>query len=475
MQAAAAYIRVSTDDQLEYSPDSQLKKIKEYAKAHNILLAEEYIYREEEGRSGRKAEKRPEFLRMISDAKAKPKPFDVILVWKFSRFARNQEESIVYKSLLSKQCAIEVISISEPTIDGPFGTLIERIIEWMDEYYSIRLSGEVKRGMEESISRGKYVNGAAPFGYIKTAKGTLEPDPSAAEIVKMIYAHFLDGWTYSAITNKINNMGIKTTRGSSFELRHIKFILTNPVYMGMLRWGENDSHNWNRADRGVYQGQHQPIISEELWENAQTRMADIRKKYPKRQKYNAKDKFMLQGLLKCSACGGGFARAEQGRYLQCIHYAHKKCTVSHHVPQKEINSRVIGLIELEFSKGEIQLAPRKTEHAEEIKYIQTQIEAEKRKLKRIQQAYENEIDTLEEYKTKKERVLQNIAKWNKALNQQPASTMDPQTFINQHKSVLQYLKSPEIPEERKNDMLRGFVDKIVYNKPLNKLSIFFYY
>ena len=66
-----------------------------------------------------------------------------------------QEESIVYKSLLKKS-NVDVISISEPLIDGPFGTLIERIIEWMDEYYSIRLSGEVLRGMKEKALQHGY-------------------------------------------------------------------------------------------------------------------------------------------------------------------------------------------------------------------------------------------------------------------------------------------------------------------------------
>lgn len=86
---------------------------------------------------------------MIGLAKQKPAPFSAILVWKFSRFARNQEESIVYKSMLKKN-DVSVISCSE-TLDeeNPFSSLIERIIEWMDEYYSIRLSGEVLRGMSE--------------------------------------------------------------------------------------------------------------------------------------------------------------------------------------------------------------------------------------------------------------------------------------------------------------------------------------
>ncbi len=99
---------------------------------------------------------------MIAMAKQSSHPFDVILVWKFSRFARNQEESIVYKSMLKKD-DVEVISISELLVDLPVWFLIERIIEWMDEYYSIRLSGEVKRGMKEKALRHGYQEYPSPW------------------------------------------------------------------------------------------------------------------------------------------------------------------------------------------------------------------------------------------------------------------------------------------------------------------------
>ncbi len=141
VKTGAAYIRVSTDRQEELSPDAQKRLILEYAEKNHILIPPENIYFEK-GISGRSVSKRPAFQTMIARAKSKDHPFDVILVWKFSRFARNQEESIVYKSMLQKD-HVEVVSISEPVIEGPFGSLIERIIEWMDEYYSIRLSGEV--------------------------------------------------------------------------------------------------------------------------------------------------------------------------------------------------------------------------------------------------------------------------------------------------------------------------------------------
>ena len=104
---AACYIRVSTDDQTELSPDSQLEALKEYAETHDYIIPEEYIYKDE-GISGRSAKKRPAFNTMIGTAKIKPKPFDAVLLWKFSRFARNRTDAIVYKNLLRNELGIDV-------------------------------------------------------------------------------------------------------------------------------------------------------------------------------------------------------------------------------------------------------------------------------------------------------------------------------------------------------------------------------
>ena len=118
MKTACAYIRVSTDKQEELSPDAQKRLLIDYAKKNNVSLLADNIYIDN-GISGKKADKRPEFMKMIGLAKSKEHPFDIVLVWKFSRFARNQEESIVYKSLLKKN-DVDVVSVSEPLVDGPF-------------------------------------------------------------------------------------------------------------------------------------------------------------------------------------------------------------------------------------------------------------------------------------------------------------------------------------------------------------------
>ena len=184
-KTGALYIRVSTGKQEELSPDAQKRLLLEYASKNQIIVSKEHIYIEG-GISGRKADKRPKFKEMIAQAKSKAHPFDVILVWKFSRFARNQEESIVYKSMLERD-NVDVVSVSEPLIDGPFGSLIERIIEWMDEYYSIRLSGEVTRGMTENALRGNY-QARPPLGYrIPGYRQTPIIVPEEAELIQLIF------------------------------------------------------------------------------------------------------------------------------------------------------------------------------------------------------------------------------------------------------------------------------------------------
>ena len=210
MKTAAAYIRVSTDDQIEYSPDSQLKLLREFAKKNDYILPDEYIF-QDDGISGKDAKHRPAFNHMIALAKSEDHPIDTILVWKFSRFARNQEESIVIKNLLRKN-KVEVRSISEPVDpDSAFGSLIERIIEWMDEYYLINLSTEVKRGMTERFERGEIVTPPS-FGY-DVKDGIYVPNPDEAPIVRKIFDMYLNGHGKITIARSIGAEGVLTKRG----------------------------------------------------------------------------------------------------------------------------------------------------------------------------------------------------------------------------------------------------------------------
>lgn len=271
----ALYIRVSTEEQIEYSPEAQKKLLLEYAKKNGYIVKKNHIFIDE-GISGRFAEKRPAFLKMIGMAKSKTKPFKKILVWKFSRFARNQQESILYKNMLRKD-GIEVISISEPVIEGPFGDLIERIIEWMDEYYSIRLSGEVMRGMSEKARRGIPQN-EAPYGY-KLVNQRYEIVPDEAKVIQFIFNEVANGKKLAKICRQLRENQIKSRRGCNFTSRRLKYMIQNPAYIGKVRWNYtthsggrkvNDPKDWIISD-----GQHTPIIDEQLYKEANLKLMNL--------------------------------------------------------------------------------------------------------------------------------------------------------------------------------------------------------
>lgn len=348
----AAYIRVSTGKQEELSPDSQKRLILDYAKSHNIVIPENFIF-VENGISGRKADKRPKFQQMIALAKAKE--FEVILLWKFSRFARNQEESIVYKSMLRKN-GVEVISISEPLADGPFGGLIERIIEWMDEFYSIRLSGDVTRGMTEKAMRGGY-QCRPPLGYrIPYHNATPEIVPEEAETIRMIFNKYVEEkMSIYALTKYLNSLGLKTSHGKQFEKRSLEYILQNPSYAGIIRWNRTTNETNEIKDKSewiIRQGSHPAIISEDLYTQAMNRYESEYKR--KNAKPTEVTKHWLSGLLKCSVCGRTLSSCVRHRKtvpdnysFQCYGYLKGKCTQSSYVSEQVIAAAVLDALKFQ--------------------------------------------------------------------------------------------------------------------------------
>ena len=337
MQTGAAYIRVSTEEQAEYSPDSQLGRIREYAGAHQILLPEQYIYLDE-GISGRCARTRPAFMRMIAQAKEKPRPFDVILLWKFSRFARNRQDSILYKSMLRKECGIDVISITEQLSKDPTSILIEALLEAMDEYYSLNLAEEVRRGMNEKFSRGGVVS-VPPFGYCME-EGQFAPDPRTAPTAAGIFRDFLSGLTSAQIAAGLNAAGIHTSRGNPFTPRAVDYILSNPVYAGKLRRRLIPGQPHMTA----VQGGHLPLVSEDDFLAVQALLAARKQSFPPYARSSPTD-FMLRGLVRCGNCGATLTQSVRGKYLQCCRYARGQCGVSHSVSLPALSRRVLEALE----------------------------------------------------------------------------------------------------------------------------------
>lgn len=477
MRTAAAYVRVSDERQEEFSPDSQIKRLKEYAENNDMLLPDELIFRDD-GISGKKADKRPQFTQMIAIAKQKERPFDVILVWKFSRFARNQEESIVYKSMLKKS-GVDVISISEPIESNPFGGLIERIIEWMDEYYVIRLSDEVRRGMTERAMRG-LPNVAPPFGYTMV-NGDYQIVEEEAEIVRQIYQMFLDGYGLFHIARNLCARDVQTKRGKHITNRGVEYILNNSVYNGYLRWNPNgrsaSNRIFNNPEDIVAKGTYTPIIDDETFAAVKQKLAERRANARKYERSETPAMYMLRGLARCNDCGSALVYTKSTGSLQCHRYSKGTCSISHSIKIELIDKMVIeelkkymSFLDLEFKGGTVT-QPRVT--VDELDY-EALIKTEKLKLSRAKQAYQAGVDSLEEYRASKKKIDEEIQRIegerDRKYNESGITNKELRDMIA---NAIEIISNPQVSADFKNKTLKAFIKEVIYYRPENKIKIVF--
>lgn len=466
---AYGYVRVSTHDQEEVSPESQKKLLREYARKNDIIILKIFY---ELGISGRKADKRPEFQKMISMCKTDEHPVDLILVWKYSRFARNQEESIVYKSLLKKQHNVDVISISEPLIEGPFGSLIERIIEWMDEYYSIRLSGEVLRGMKEKAQQEGYQM-VPPLGY--QAAGGGKPfiiNEKEYEIVAFMAEQF-DKYDidFTAIARKLNDMGYLSRRGCPFEARTVERVLTNPFYYGLVVW-----------DDISFMGTHEVRITKECYD---TRMLKIHQRYrPSKRRNISTCKHWLSGLLKCGYCGATLAYNSANTKspgFQCYRYSKGIHPESCSISEKKIIDAIYDYFEKLLDGMNFEYTyhpPQSTEKKEKQDSLTKELERLKTREQRIRLAYEKGVDTLEEYgenKARLKRVREELeAKISDLKPHSSTTILSKQDVLLKVKTVYDVIRDPDIDYPTKGTLMRSLVEDIVYDKQNGKMVFHLY-
>ena len=317
---AALYARVSSDRQdVDLSVSAQLRALKDYARANGYSVARQYV---DEAESGLVAD-RPQFREMIEEGSKPKAPFDVILVWKFSRFTRKREHAVAFKSMLRRK-GIRVVSITEQAEDNATGRLLEGIIESVDEFYSENLAQEVVRGMREAASRGFFLGSKAPFGYrrVKVSDGmkerpTLEVDPATAPVVKEIFESSLSGYGLKEICRTLNDRGI-TNRGKRWYKGGLHYLLTNEAYTGTAVWGRTTKVE-KAQDPVRVEGAWPALVSRELFDAVQQAMRDRAPKVQRPGRVGSK--FLLSGLLKCGVCGrpysGQGAKSGQFAYYVC--------------------------------------------------------------------------------------------------------------------------------------------------------------
>ncbi len=305
----AIYARVSTEEQAEhgYSIDAQLDTLRTYCQMHQKTVVGEYVDR---GVSGKSIEGRFELQRLLRDAERRE--FDEVLVWKINRISRRMVDLMKIIEILDKH-KISFRSFSENfETETAMGKFALQMLGAVGELERNTIVDNVKMGMKQRARMGQW-NGGRVLGYRSSQvihgqrhrkDSTLEIVPEEAAIVRKIFELYASGKGLKAIANQLNHEGYKTKRGNAFSTDSIKQIITNPIYVGKIRF--NRFENWNERRRKgknpdpiLVDGEHEPIISSELWEKVQL----LQKKKAVIAPRQFDGQYTLTGLMRCPKCG----------------------------------------------------------------------------------------------------------------------------------------------------------------------------
>ena len=307
---AVIYARYSTDSQREESIEGQIRECTAYAEKNGITIVKHYIDRA----ISAKTDNRPEFQQMIKDSDKKL--FDIVLVWKLDRFARNRYDSARYKTQLKKN-GVKLMSATEIISEGPEGIILESVLEGYAEYYSADLAEKVVRGQTENILKGRCNGGRGTFGYTLDSERKFHIDPLTSPFVLESFKKYNEGSTMKEIRDWLNENGIKNPVGGAFTYNSVEHMLKNRRYIGELKFRDV-----------VVPDAIPPIVPLELFDDVQEKIAK-NKKAPARRK--AEDDYLLTTKLHCGYCGalmfgesGTSRTGEVHRYYKCATAKKKK-------------------------------------------------------------------------------------------------------------------------------------------------------
>ena len=316
---AAVYLRVSSVGQdVENSIEAQLEHVRRWAKENGYFIVKVFRDRAKTGRLA----KREDFQDMVEIAESPDCPFAVVLVWRFSRFFRNREESAVYKNRLRKR-GVRVISINEKTDDSAAGQLFEGLIETVDEYSSKLISEDVRRGTHNLASRGFFMPGKAPYGMMKVKvqdgareRYKLAPDPKTRQNIRRIFDLGLQYKTEGQISKVLWDEGVLNINGKPFMPNRVSDVLTNRHYEGTIVWGENP----DGTPATVCEGAHEGIVTPKEYATVQ-KILKSRNRESQHPRQSGSD-HLLSALGKCRQCGEPYNYAPSGdaskRYLYIV-------------------------------------------------------------------------------------------------------------------------------------------------------------
>lgn len=276
------YARVSTEEQAErdLSIPFQLERCRYHAQGNNWEVVKEFVDAGESARTDR----RHEFQNMI--AAARSKEFDVILVHKFDRFARNDYDFIVYEKEL-EELGITVESLSEPgDASTPAGYIGRRMMQVISTWYSKNLAMETKKGIQKKVENGGWPR-PAPLGYFNKRdkrSAWVEVDPQVGPMISTAFEEFADGkWTLKEWAEHAYSTGYRSRSGKKLPISSWCHIFHNRFYMGEVYLRRGDV-----PTKGI----HTPLVSADTF----ARVQEMLRKHDNYKQRTQRHKYLLQGL-----------------------------------------------------------------------------------------------------------------------------------------------------------------------------------
>lgn len=428
----ALYTRVSTVEQAEegYSIDEQERLLMEYCKKEGMTVCRCYSDR---GISGKDIKHRPALKELLKDAEGKK--FDMVLSWKINRISRKLADVLKIVDIFDKN-NISFKSYSEPfETSTPAGKMQFQMMALIGEFERGTIAQNVKMGMCAKAKSGEWCGGRV-LGYDlvpmtdsdgeKKKKNMLVINEKEAVTVRIIFEETINGKGYKAITSRLNSEGRKTKKGNFFSVGSIRDILTNPLYIGKVRynvrqnWAENRRRNINKNPI-IVDGNHEPILDIDIWNKVQTIMAS--KKGKPSRIYDGE--YPLTGLLKCPVCGAGMVimrttntlvdgTKRRIAYYACGNWKNKGTAVctSNTIRVDKANDYVFGKISELLTNDRMaraivisvnkDRASRVNPAKKDLQRIESELEQIEKKKNKLFEAFEDDILTNEEFKERKD-------------------------------------------------------------------------
>ncbi|MCL1884678.1 MAG: recombinase family protein [Defluviitaleaceae bacterium] len=271
MTSTGIYVRVSTEEQARegYSIRAQEEKLRSYAKIKDWEIHEIYS---DEGISAKNIEGRPAIKRLIADIISGK--ISNVLVYKIDRLTRSTKNLIELIDLFNlHNCAFNSLNESIDTTTAT-GRMFLKIVGIFAEFERENLAERVRFGCERKVKEG-FTPAVIyqSYGYRREKGQRIQSiHHEEAEIVKRIFSMYLENHSLSQIARILDSENIPTKRGKKWSVPAIKLILTNPNYIGKVRYSIKDKSRYFEAE-----GKHEPILSEAIFQQAQEKLGTVRK------------------------------------------------------------------------------------------------------------------------------------------------------------------------------------------------------